>query len=323
MVLNTTPARADFPDCLAKTARKSAASRKPTAPKRSSTQAKPDEKTQGSAEPIIVTESEDAPAPPRAKQSQRKSAVPQLKPTDGSAKGNGKAKGLQRDDPIDLEPPDGVSDVSDVEMSIPAPRPRSSPNESYPASAKEETLQRNLLQASPPAAEYNHSQVVYPSSYRVRRPTNRYGNKLTSYSRYKRINNKRWKAGRRDRRPAMGVRQSIALYDGASCVPPAYKYYRQAVEESRKLATSLDADSSPLLPREIVEEERKVTNQGIEQLKQEIRIKVEQLHKAETRIRELQESGLPPYLSCVCFLKLSQKRCCVVISRLRSNAAKL
>jgi len=121
----------------------------------------------------------------------------------------------------------------------------------------------------------------------------------------------------------MGVRHSSALYDGVSWVYPAYKYYRQAVEESRKLATSLDADFPPLLLREIVEEERKVTNQGIEQLKQDIRAKVEQLQKAEVRIRELQESGSSPYLYWVRFLRLSQKRCCVVISRLRSNAPKL
>jgi len=147
---NATPARTHLPDCIAKTARKSAALPKPTAPKRSSVQAKLDEKPQGGADPIILTESEDAPAPPRSKQYQRKSSVPQLKPPNGSVKGKGKAQGLQRNDPINLEPPDGVSDVSDVEMSIPPPRPRSSPNEPSPVSTREETLQRKLLQASPP-----------------------------------------------------------------------------------------------------------------------------------------------------------------------------
>jgi hypothetical protein len=62
-------------------------------------------------------------------------------------------------------------------------------------------------------------------------------------------------------------------YTDGPIVFPAYKYYRQAVEESRKLAASLDTDSSPLLPREIVEEERKIANQGIEQLKQDIQAK--------------------------------------------------
>lgn len=148
---DTIPARAHFPGHLAKNVRKSAASRKPTAPKRSSIQDKPDENVQGDADPIIVTESEDVPAPPHSKQSQRKSVVPQSKPTNGTVKGKGKAQGLQRDDPIDLEPPDGVSDVSDVETSIPAPRQRSTPSGSSPVSAKEETLQRKLLQASPPS----------------------------------------------------------------------------------------------------------------------------------------------------------------------------
>ena len=131
------------------TARNSAVSRKSTAAKRSSTQAKPDGKAQEDADPIIVTESEDGHAPPRPKQSQRKSAVPQSKPTNGSVKGKERARGLQRDDPIDLEPLDGISSVSDVEMSIPAPRPRSSPNELSPVPVKEETLQRKLLQVSP------------------------------------------------------------------------------------------------------------------------------------------------------------------------------
>jgi hypothetical protein len=148
---NTTPARTYLPDCLAKTARKSAAPLKPIAPKRSSVQAKLDEKSQGGADPIILTESEDVPAPSRLKQHQRKSSVSQLKPPNGSVKGKGKTQGLQRDDPINLEPPDGVSDVSDAEISIPAPRPRSSPNEPSPLSTKEETLQRKLLQASPPS----------------------------------------------------------------------------------------------------------------------------------------------------------------------------
>lgn len=147
---NTTPARAYFPDYLANTARKSAAPRKSTAPKPSSTQAKPDGESQGGIDPIVVTESEDAPLPSRSKQSQRKSAVPQLKPTNRNVKGKGNAQGLQRNDPIDLEPPDGVSDVSDVEMSIPAPRQRSSPNEPSPA-AGGETLQRKLLQVSLPS----------------------------------------------------------------------------------------------------------------------------------------------------------------------------
>ena len=113
-----------------------------------------------------------------------------------------------------------------------------------------------------------------------------------------------------------------ALSNGSSSVPPAYKYYRQAVEESRKLAASFNADSSPLLPREVIEEERKIANRGIEQLKQDIGAKDEQLHKAETKIRELQESGSPSRLSCTPFLRLSQKHCCVVTSRRRSNAPK-
>lgn len=146
---NTTPARAHFPDCLAMTARKSATSRKPTAPKRSNIQAKPDEQAHGVTDPIVITESEDAPAPSRSKQPQRNSSVPQLKPPNGSAKGKGKARGLQPDDPIDLEPLDDISNVSDVEASIPAPRLRSSPNELSPVPVKDETLQRKLLQVSP------------------------------------------------------------------------------------------------------------------------------------------------------------------------------
>jgi hypothetical protein len=102
----------------------------------------------------------------------------------------------------------------------------------------------------------------------------------------------------------------------------AYKHYRQAVEKSRELVTSLDTGSSPLLPREIVEEERKVANKGVEKLKQDIQAKDEQLHKAEIRIWELQESGTPPYLSLAHFLDLSQKHCYVMISRRRSNAPK-
>ena len=90
---------------------------------------------------------------------------------------------------------------------------------------------------------------------------------------------------------------SNTFYSRVSSFPSAYKYYRQAVEESRRLATSLDTGSSPLLPREIVEEERKAANQGIEQLKQDIKAKDEQLRKAETRILELQESGVPSQLS--------------------------
>jgi hypothetical protein len=146
---NTIPARAHLLDYPAMTARKSAAPRKPTASKRSSVQAKPDGKAQGGSDPIILTESEDASAPSRSKQSQRKSAVPQLKPANGSAKGKGKAQGHQREDPIDIEPLNGVSDISDVEMSIPAPRSRSSPNGPSPVPAKEETLQRKLLQVGP------------------------------------------------------------------------------------------------------------------------------------------------------------------------------
>lgn len=121
----------------------------------------------------------------------------------------------------------------------------------------------------------------------------------------------------------MEVRHPNALYGGALLAPPAYKYYRQAVEESRKLAASLDTDSSPLLPREVVEEERKAANQGIEQLKQDLRAKDEELRKAETRTRELQESGTPPCHSCLRFLKLSQNYCSVVISRRKSNAPEL
>jgi len=88
----------------------------------------------------------------------------------------------------------------------------------------------------------------------------------------------------------MAVRHSHTLYSSAISFPPAYKYYKLAVEESRKLVASLDTDSSPLLPREIVEEERKAANRDIEQLKRDIKAKDERLHNAETKIRELQES---------------------------------
>lgn len=154
--LERNSARAHFLDLLAQTARKSATLRKPTLPGRSSILAKPDEKARGSADPIIVTESEDAPVPSRSKQqSQRKSAAPapQPKPLNGNGRGKGKTQGPQHDDPIDLEPDDSASGVSDVEMSIPAPRQRSSPNESSAVLAKEGTLQRKLLQVSPPGAE--------------------------------------------------------------------------------------------------------------------------------------------------------------------------
>lgn len=104
---------------------------------------------------------------------------------------------------------------------------------------------------------------------------------------------------------------------------PAYKYYRQAVEESRKLTTSLDTDSSPLLPREIVEEERRAASHSNEQLKHEIQVKDDQLRNAQIRIREFQESGPPPRLPCMQSLKLSQKHCYVVISKLKSSAPKL
>lgn len=143
-------------DCLAQTARKSATSRKSTASKHSIAQPKPDEKARGSADPIIVTESEDAPAPSRSKQSQRKSVVPQPKPVNGGTKGKGKAQVPQRDHPIDLEPLGDISDISDVEISIPTPRKRSSPNESTTGPGKDESIQRKLLQASPSAARKSH-----------------------------------------------------------------------------------------------------------------------------------------------------------------------
>lgn len=139
----------------------------------------------------------------------------------------------------------------------------------------------------------------------------------------KRINNERWKAGRGDRRLAPAVRHLNTSYNATSSFPLAYKYYRQAVEESRKLTISLDTDSSPLLPREIVEEERKVTNQSIEQLKRDIESKDDQLRKAQTRIQELQESGPPCHLPCTRFLKQPQRRYCVAISGQRSNVQKL
>lgn len=95
----------------------------------------------------------------------------------------------------------------------------------------------------------------------------------------------------------MAVRRQNSPHYDTSPFPLAYKYYRQAVEESRKLATSPDADSSHLLPREIVEEGRRAANQTIEQLRQDIEARDEQLHNAETRIRKLQESGMLPQLS--------------------------
>jgi hypothetical protein len=154
---NVTSARAHLLDHLAQTARKSAALRKPTVPKRSSIQVKPDDKVRGSADPIIVTESEDIPAPSRSKQPQRKSTAPQPKSANGNGRGKGKTQGPQHDDLIDLEPADDFSDVSDVEMAIPAPRPRSSPNESSVVSAKDDTLHRKLLQVGPPAAKKKHN----------------------------------------------------------------------------------------------------------------------------------------------------------------------
>ena len=160
VALNQTFARAHFLGYLAQTARKSATLRQP---KRPNTHAKPDEKTRGSPEPIIVTESEDIPVPSRSKQSQRKSAVPQPKPMNGNGRGKGKAQGLQYDDPIDLKLLNDISDVSDVEISVPVPRPRSSPNESSTVSAKAEALQRQLLQVNPSAVQpKTHSLVIYP-----------------------------------------------------------------------------------------------------------------------------------------------------------------
>ncbi|KAF9653068.1 hypothetical protein BDM02DRAFT_3159933 [Thelephora ganbajun] len=139
-------------------------------------------------------------------------------------------------------------------MSIPAPQPRSSPNEAFPVSAREKTLQRKLQQ-SQKTIESLRKQI----------------DELLKVQTDQQQALESWKA-----------RQEAS--NGA------YKYYRQAVEESRKLSASLDTDSSPLLPREIVEEERKAANRGIEQLKQDIKAKDEQLHKAETRIQELQDS---------------------------------
>ena len=121
----------------------------------------------------------------------------------------------------------------------------------------------------------------------------------------------------------MGVCHSNAPYDDASLFPPAYKYYRQAVEESRKLTISLETDSSPLLPRETVEEERTAANRIIEQLKHDVDAKDDQLHKAQTKILELQESGPLLHLSCTHFLKQSQKPSYVVISGQKSNVLKL
>jgi hypothetical protein len=121
----------------------------------------------------------------------------------------------------------------------------------------------------------------------------------------------------------MDVCHSNTPYKGASPFHPAYKHYRQAVEESRKLTNSLDIDSSPLLPREIVEEERKAMNLSIEQLKRDIETKDDQLRKAQTSIRELQESGSPLRLSRTHSLKQPQKHSCAVTSGPRSNAPKL
>lgn len=163
-ISNGTSARAHFPACLAQTARKSATLRKPTVSNRSSIQAKPDEISRGSADPIIVTESEDIPAPSLPKQSQPKSAAPRPKPMNGKVGGKGKAQVSQH---ADLELDDSFSDISDVEMSIPAPRQGSSPSESSALSAKGETLQRKLLKASPPAAKKNTPEwFTYPSTER-------------------------------------------------------------------------------------------------------------------------------------------------------------
>lgn len=135
--------RAHSIDDLVQTGRKSTSLRKLAVPKRSNIQTKPDEKARGSADPIIVTESEDISEPSRSNQSQRKSAVPQPKAINGNMKGKGKVQAVQHDDPIDLDPADGVSDASDVDMPIPVPRPRPSP---IAVSAKDENLQRKLLQ---------------------------------------------------------------------------------------------------------------------------------------------------------------------------------
>lgn len=246
--------RPSSPQRSAQTARKSATVGKPAAAKRSGISAKPDEKAHGGVDPIVVTESEDVPGPSRSKQPPRKSAVPQLKPVNGAVKGKGKVQGLQRDDPIDLEPTDDVSDVSDIETLVPVPRQRSSPDGSSSVPSKDEALQRKLLQGQK-TIESLRKQV----------------DELLKVQTDQQQALESWKA-----------RQEAS--NGA------YKYYRQAVEESRRLAASLDTGSSPLLPREIVEEERKAANQGIEQLKQDIKVKDEQLRKAETRILELQES---------------------------------
>lgn len=120
----------------------------------------------------------------------------------------------------------------------------------------------------------------------------------------------------------MGVRHPDVPPNGPQLNLPAYKYYRQAVEESRKLAASLDTDLSPLLPREVVEEERKIANQRIEQWKQDSKAKDERLQTAESKIRELQGSGSPLQISCKRSLNLPQKHCYVVTSRRRSNAPK-
>lgn len=136
--------------------------------------------------------------------------------------------------------------------------------------------------------------MIHLTPCRTKKPLRHCGNKSRSYSICKRINSERWKVGRRDRRLVTGVCYSSTSHNDASSFPPAYKFYRQAVEESRKLTASVDTDSSPLLPREIVEEERKTANRSIEQLKHEIEAKDDQLRKAQARIQELQESGPPP-----------------------------
>lgn len=171
--------RTYFPDRPVQTARKSATVGKPTTAKRSGVQAKPDEGAHGSVDPIVVTESEDVPGPSRSKQPPRKSAVPQLKPVNGAVKGKGKVQGLQRDDPIDLEPIDDVSDVSDVETSIPVPRQRSSPNGSPSVPPKDEALQRKLLQVIP-HIRAKTTRLGNLSVSRAKKPSNRCGNKLTS-----------------------------------------------------------------------------------------------------------------------------------------------
>ena len=152
---------------------------KPTAAKRSGPQAKSDEKTHSSVDPIVVTEGEDVPGPSRSNQPPRKSVVPQLKPVNGTAKGKAQVQGLQRDDPIDLEPLDDVSGVSDIETSVPIPRQRSSPNGSSSVPPKDEPLQRKLLQVIP-HAQAKTTRLGNLSVPRVKKPLNRCGNKLAS-----------------------------------------------------------------------------------------------------------------------------------------------